>query len=102
MRVATEDERADSHVDVPVQFREYLIGIADDGAAATAAGQPDAAPQMIFEIQILALPTQGVLALHAGALGVHRPGFDLRPLVPIEFADEPVRGGPRLGLGFAN
>jgi hypothetical protein len=44
VRIAAEDEGADAHVHVAIEFGEDLIGIADDGAAAARAGEADTAP----------------------------------------------------------
>src|SRR4051794_18620774 len=68
--VAAQDKRAHSHVHVAMELREHLIGISDDGAAAATAGETDPAPEMRFEIEILALGSELILALDAVTLAV--------------------------------
>ncbi len=102
VRVATEDEGADAEVHVAVEFGKDLVGVADDGAGATAAGEADAAPEVGFEVEVGGLGAEGVLAFDADALGVLGAGFDFGAFGGVEFGDEAVGGGASFGFGFAD
>ena len=75
VRVAAENKRPHSHVQVAVQLCQHLFGIADDGAAAAAAREADAGPDVRFDEEIgVGAGAEFVLAQDAGALGVEGAG----------------------------
>ena len=99
--VTAEDEGADAHVHVAIEFGEDLVGISDNGAGAAAAGKADAAPEMGLDVEVLGLGAQFVLALDAGALAVLGTGFNLSAFGGIQFGDEPISGGAGFRFGLA-
>src|SRR4051812_12303098 len=59
--VAAEDKRPHPHVHIAIELCQDLIGIADDGAATAAPREPDPAPEMRLQVEVLALGAELIL-----------------------------------------
>lgn len=100
--VAAEDEGANAEVHVAIEFGKDLVGVADDGTGAAAAGETDAGPEVGFEVEVGGLGAEFVLTFDSGALGVLGASFDFCAFGGIQFRDEAVSGGAGFGFGFAH